>query len=63
MGRPGQTIGTPIGLAPVPSMPPYCTTSTKLGFKNPKRITSSEVTKTYQPGYWKKQGFNWFSGI
>jgi len=38
-------------------------TSTKLGFKIPKWITAIEVTNTYTPGYWEKQGFNWFSGI
>ena len=38
-------------------------TSTKLGFKNPKWITSLEVTDAYPGGYWEKQGFNWFSGI
>ena len=38
-------------------------TSTKLGFKNPKWITSMEVTNTYPGGYWEKQGFNWFSGL
>ena len=38
-------------------------TSTKLGFKNPKWITSMEVTNAYPGGYWAKQGFNWFSGL
>ncbi len=38
-------------------------TSTKLGFKNPKWITSMEVTNTYPSGYWEDKGFNWFSGI
>lgn len=38
-------------------------TATKLGFKNPKWITAIEVTNTYMPGFWEKQGFNWFSGI
>ena len=38
-------------------------TSTKLGFKNPKWITSIEVTNTYTGGYFENQGFNWFSGI
>ena len=37
--------------------------STKLGYKNPKWITSIEVTNTYTPGYWEKLGFNWFAGI
>jgi len=38
-------------------------TATKLGFKNPKWITSIEVTNTYPGGYWEDRGFNWFSGI
>jgi DMSO/TMAO reductase YedYZ molybdopterin-dependent catalytic subunit len=35
----------------------------KLGFKNPKWITSMEVTNTYRGGSWEDRGFNWFSGI
>jgi len=35
---------------------------TKLGFKNPKYITSLFVTNDYPGGYWKDQGYNWFSG-
>jgi DMSO/TMAO reductase YedYZ molybdopterin-dependent catalytic subunit len=35
---------------------------TKLGFKNPKHITSIIVTNTYPGGYWEDQGYNWFSG-
>lgn len=38
-------------------------TATKLGFKNPKWITSIEVTNQYRGGYWEDKGFNWFSGI
>ena len=38
-------------------------TATKLGFKNPKWITSIEVTNTYPGGYWEDRGFNWYSGI
>jgi DMSO/TMAO reductase YedYZ molybdopterin-dependent catalytic subunit len=38
-------------------------TSTKLGYKNPKWITSIEVTNTYPGGYWEKLGFPWFGGI
>lgn len=38
-------------------------TATKLGFKNPKWITSIEVTNEYRGGYWEDKGFNWFSGI
>jgi DMSO/TMAO reductase YedYZ molybdopterin-dependent catalytic subunit len=38
-------------------------TSTKLGFKNPKWITSIEVTNSYPGGYWEDRGFNWHSGL
>lgn len=38
-------------------------TATKLGFKNPKWITSMDVTDRYPGGYWEDKGFNWFSGI
>ena len=38
-------------------------TATKLGFKNPKWITSIEVTNTYPGGYWEDRGFNWHSGL
>lgn len=37
--------------------------STKLGYKNPKWITSIEVTDTYVPGYWEKLGYSFFAGI
>ncbi|MGB8313278.1 MAG: molybdopterin-dependent oxidoreductase [Aestuariivirga sp.] len=35
---------------------------TKLGFKNPKYITSIYVTNDYPGGFWEDQGYNWFSG-
>lgn len=35
---------------------------TKLGFKNPKFITSVFVTNDYPGGYWEDQGYNWYSG-
>lgn len=35
---------------------------TKLGFKNPKYVTSMEVTNDYKGGYWEDQGYNDFSG-
>jgi DMSO/TMAO reductase YedYZ molybdopterin-dependent catalytic subunit len=35
---------------------------TKLGYKNPKHITSLYVTNTYPGGYWEDQGYNWFGG-
>ncbi len=53
----GETLPDPFGY------PLRLRTSTKLGFKNPKWITSIEVTNTYKPGYWEKLGFNWQSAI
>ncbi len=38
-------------------------TATKLGFKNAKWITAMEVTNTFIPTFWSKQGFNWFAGL
>ena len=38
-------------------------TATKLGFKNPKWITAMEVTNEFPDTFYRKQGFNWFSGI
>ncbi len=36
---------------------------TKLGFKNPKFITTMYVTNQQPPGYWPDRGYNWFSGL
>lgn len=35
---------------------------TKLGYKNPKHITSIEITNRFPGGYWEDQGYNWFGG-
>jgi DMSO/TMAO reductase YedYZ molybdopterin-dependent catalytic subunit len=35
---------------------------TKLGFKNPKFITTMYVTNKQPRGYWTDRGYNWFSG-
>jgi DMSO/TMAO reductase YedYZ molybdopterin-dependent catalytic subunit len=35
---------------------------TKLGYKNPKHVSTITVTNTYPGGYWENQGYNWFSG-
>jgi DMSO/TMAO reductase YedYZ molybdopterin-dependent catalytic subunit len=37
--------------------------TTKLGFKQPKNITSIHVTNEYPGGYWEDQGYNGFSGL
>src|SRR5450631_1786470 len=50
-------LGNPFGY------PLRLRTATKLGFKNPKWITSIEVTNNYPGGYWEDRGFNWFSGM
>jgi DMSO/TMAO reductase YedYZ molybdopterin-dependent catalytic subunit len=36
---------------------------TKLGFKNPKFITTIFVTNKEPRGFWTDRGYNWFSGI
>ncbi len=36
---------------------------TKLGFKNPKFITTVYVTNKEPRGFWSDRGYNWFSGI
>ena len=36
---------------------------TKLGFKNPKFVTTIYVTDRQPRGYWTDRGYNWFSGI
>jgi len=35
----------------------------KLGFKNPKHITSLYVTNDFPGGFWENYGYNWFSGL
>jgi len=36
---------------------------TKLGFKNPKHITTIIVTNDFPGGFWENYGYNWFSGL
>lgn len=36
---------------------------TKLGFKNPKFVTTIYVTNQRPRGFWTDRGYNWFSGI
>ncbi len=36
---------------------------TKLGFKNPKFVTTIYVTNDRPCGFWTDRGYNWFSGI
>jgi len=35
---------------------------TKLGFKNPKWVTTLYVTNRMPGGFWEDRGYNWFSG-
>ncbi len=35
---------------------------TKLGFKNPKWVTTMYVTNRPTGGFWEDRGYNWFSG-
>ena len=35
---------------------------TKLGFKNPKWVTTIYVTNRFPSGFWPDRGYNWFSG-
>ncbi len=35
---------------------------TKLGFKNPKFVTTLFVTNRRPGGFWEDRGYNWFSG-
>jgi hypothetical protein len=52
-----EYLGDPFGF------PLRLRTATKLGFKNPKWITTIEVTNNYPGGFWEDRGFNWFSGM
>ncbi len=36
---------------------------TKLGFKNPKFVTTMYVSNLRPAGFWPDRGYNWFSGI
>jgi len=38
-------------------------TAVKLGYKNAKWIKTIEVTNTFRPTFWSKQGENWFAGV
>jgi DMSO/TMAO reductase YedYZ molybdopterin-dependent catalytic subunit len=64
--HPQTILALDFGAGPLPTQygfPLKLRVPTKLGFKNPKHITSLFVTNTYPGGYWEDQGYNWFSGI
>jgi DMSO/TMAO reductase YedYZ molybdopterin-dependent catalytic subunit len=52
----GQTLPRKYGFPMKLRMP------TKLGYKNPKHITSLFVTNNNPGGYWEDEGYNWFGG-
>ena len=53
----GAPIADPFGF------PLRLRTAVKLGYKNAKWIKTIEVTNTFRPTFWSKQGENWFAGI
>jgi DMSO/TMAO reductase YedYZ molybdopterin-dependent catalytic subunit len=53
-------LGAP--LTPAWGAPVRLRIPVKLGFKNPKNITTITVTNEYPGGYWEDQGYDWFSG-
>jgi DMSO/TMAO reductase YedYZ molybdopterin-dependent catalytic subunit len=64
--HPQTILATQYDGAPLPlefGFPARLKTPLKLGFKQPKLITSLEVTNTYTGGYWEDGGYNWFSGL
>jgi len=64
--HPQTILATQYDGAPLPDIfgfPMRLRTPLKLGFKQPKWITSMEVTNTYPGGYWEDGGYNWFSGL
>lgn len=50
-------------LAPRYGYPLKIRVPTKLGFKNPKHVTTLYVTNQRPRGFWTDRGYNWFSGI
>jgi DMSO/TMAO reductase YedYZ molybdopterin-dependent catalytic subunit len=64
--HPQTILATQYDDAPLPDIygfPMRLKTPLKLGFKQPKWITSMEVTNVYPGGYWEDGGYNWFSGL
>jgi DMSO/TMAO reductase YedYZ molybdopterin-dependent catalytic subunit len=50
-------------LAPKYGYPLKLRIPTKLGFKNPKWITTMFVTNRLPGGFWEDRGYNWFGGV
>jgi DMSO/TMAO reductase YedYZ molybdopterin-dependent catalytic subunit len=50
-------------LEPIFGAPMRVKIPTKLGFKQPKFVSSVHVTNQYPGGYWERYGYNWFAGL
>ncbi len=50
-------------IAPKFGAPMRLKMTTKLGFKQPKFVSSIRVTNEYAGGYWEDLGYNWFAGV
>lgn len=50
-------------LEPIFGAPMRVKIPTKLGFKQPKFVSSVHVTNDYPGGYWERYGYNWFAGL
>jgi DMSO/TMAO reductase YedYZ molybdopterin-dependent catalytic subunit len=50
-------------LEPIFGAPMRIKIPTKLGFKQPKFVSSIHVTNQYPGGYWERYGYNWFAGL
>ena len=64
--HPQSILATKYGGAPITDpfgYPLRLRTAVKLGYKNAKWIRAIEVTNTFRPTFWSKQGENWFAGI
>jgi DMSO/TMAO reductase YedYZ molybdopterin-dependent catalytic subunit len=53
----GAPIADPFGY------PLRLRTAVKLGYKNAKWIRTIEVTNTFRPTFWSRQGEDWYAGI
>lgn len=50
-------------LEPIFGAPMRMKIPTKLGFKQPKFVSSIHVSNDYTGGYWEGYGYNWFGGL
>jgi DMSO/TMAO reductase YedYZ molybdopterin-dependent catalytic subunit len=64
--HPQSILATRYAGVPIPDpfgFPLRLRTAIKLGYKNAKWVRAMEVTNTFRPTFWSKQGENWFAGI